>query len=98
MPIAPGARRPISSSAAGLSNEDRSPAGVPQYTARSTRRMTLELRVLLYIEAERLIVKDCPSVFLMNTNSNSAVLSKVRGFEQTAYEGFGAQLAPMVVG
>ncbi len=49
----------------------------------------------LYIEAERLIAEDCPSVFLMNTFSNSAVLSKVKGFEQTAYEGFGAQLAPM---
>ena len=52
----------------------------------------------LYIEAERLIAEDCPSVFLMNTNSNSAVLSTVHGFEQTAYEGFGAQLAPMVAG
>lgn len=52
----------------------------------------------LYIEAERLIADDCPSVFLMNTNSNSAVVSKVKGFEQTAYEGFGAQLAPMVIG
>lgn len=52
----------------------------------------------LYIAAERLIAEDCPSVFLMNTNSNSAILSKVKGFEQTAYEGFGAQLAPMAVG
>ena len=33
----------------------------------------------------------------MNTFSNSAILSKVKGFEQTAYEGFGAQLAPMSV-
>lgn len=50
----------------------------------------------LYIQAERLIAEDCPSVFLMNTFSNSAVLTKVKGFEHTPFDGFGAQLAPMV--
>lgn len=49
----------------------------------------------LYIQAERLIAEDCPSVFLMNTFSNSAVLTKVKGFEHTPFDGFGAQLAPM---
>jgi peptide/nickel transport system substrate-binding protein len=52
----------------------------------------------LYIAAERLIAEDCPSVFLMNTFSNSAVLSKVKGFDHTPFDGFGAQLAPMAVG
>ena len=50
----------------------------------------------LYKQAERLISDDCPSVFLMNTFSNSAVLSKVKGFEHTPFDGFGAQLAPML--
>jgi peptide/nickel transport system substrate-binding protein len=49
----------------------------------------------LYIEAERLIAEDCPSVFLMNTFSNSAVLKSVKGFDHTPFDGFGAQLAPM---
>jgi peptide/nickel transport system substrate-binding protein len=49
----------------------------------------------LYIQAERLIADDCPSVFLMNTFSNSAVLKSVKGFEHTPFDGFGAQLAPM---
>ena len=52
----------------------------------------------LYMQAERLIAEDCPSVFLMNTFSNSAVLAKVKGFDHTPFDGFGAQLAPMVVG
>jgi peptide/nickel transport system substrate-binding protein len=52
----------------------------------------------LYIQAERLIAEDCPSVFLMNTFSNSAVLKRVTGFDHTPYDGFGAQLAPMTVG
>jgi peptide/nickel transport system substrate-binding protein len=51
----------------------------------------------LYKQAERLIADDCPSVFLMNTFSNSAVLAKVKGFEHTPYDGFGAQLAPMSI-
>lgn len=51
----------------------------------------------LYKQAERLISEDCPSVFLMNTFSNSAVLSKVKGFDHTPYDGFGAQLAAMTV-
>ncbi len=49
----------------------------------------------LYKQAERLIAEDCPSVFLMNTFSNSAVLTKVKGFDHTPFDGFGAQLAPM---
>ncbi len=52
----------------------------------------------LYKQAERLISEDCPSVFLMNTFSNSAVLAKVKGFDHTPFDGFGAQLAPMAVG
>ena len=51
----------------------------------------------LYKQAERLICDDCPSVFLMNTFSNSAVLSRVKGFAHTPFDGFGAQLAPMVI-
>jgi peptide/nickel transport system substrate-binding protein len=50
----------------------------------------------LYKQAERLIAEDCPSIFLMNTFSDSAVLAKVKGFEHTPFDGFGAQLAPMV--
>ena len=50
----------------------------------------------LYKQAENLIAEDCPSVFLMNTFSNSAVLTKVKGFDHTPFDGFGAQLAPMV--
>jgi peptide/nickel transport system substrate-binding protein len=51
----------------------------------------------LYKKAERLIGEDCPSIFLMNTFSNSAVLSKVKGFDHTPFDGFGAQLAPMSI-
>lgn len=51
----------------------------------------------LYIEAERMIADDCPSIFLMNTFSNSAVRSNVKGFVHTPYDGFGAQLAPMAI-
>lgn len=47
----------------------------------------------LYMQAERLISTDCPSVFLMNTFSNSAWPKTVTGFEHTPYDGFGAQLA-----
>ena len=47
----------------------------------------------LYMQAERLISLDCPSVFLMNTFSSSAWPKTVTGFEHTPYDGFGAQLA-----
>ena len=47
----------------------------------------------LYMQAERLISMDCPSVFLMNTFSSSAWPKTVTGFEHTPYDGFGAQLA-----
>jgi peptide/nickel transport system substrate-binding protein len=49
----------------------------------------------LYKQAERLIADDCPTIFLMNTFSNSATQAKVKGYEHLPYDGFGAQLAPM---
>ena len=48
-------------------------------------------------QAERLIVADCPNVPLFNTFSSTALLAKVKGFEHTPYDGFGAQLAAMSI-